>query len=436
MDQDFRRAKQAYEAGRFEQAVRECEAILARDANDPEANHLLGLVLYRQGQDRNALTFLQRAVASGAGSGRMFSNLGAVLNALGDFAPAISAYRRAIELDPANPWPLNNLGVLYRNTGQNEAAIEAFRRALQLKPDLADAEANLRLLYTAIVPQWHFAMLNDAARNDAYEAAIRRAVRGKRVLEIGTGAGLLAMLAANAGAAAVDSCEAAGVIAREAEAIVARNGLSGRVRIIPKHSTGLVPGRDIARRAEVLITETFSSNLLDEGVLPALEDAHRRLLTQDATVIPMAASAMGFLIGGDSIGAMLRAGRIKGFEFLSFNAFAPPRLVIPLDGAAYQRQSADFELLRFDLRDREFPMLGRQVQMPVTSSGICHGVALWIQLDLDSQTRYSNRPGSGVGSHWPNIIYRFVQPVRVAAGDMLQVFVRHDRAEISISLAA
>ncbi len=435
MTPDQLRAKQLYESGHFEEAAQLCRAILSADERNAEANHLLGLILYRQGQNRTALGNLQRAVASGAATPRMYGNLGAVLNSLGDLGAAIDAYRQAITRDPANPWPLNNLGVLYRNAGQMDAAIEAFRRALAVKPDLAEAQVNLRLLYSSIVPQWHFAMMHDRARNGAYETAIRRAVPGKRVLEIGTGAGLLAMMAAQSGATQVDSCEAVSVIAQRAAGIVARNGLAQRVRIIPKRSTDLQPGRDIAQRAEVLITETFSSNLLDEGILPSLEHAHRNLLTANAVTIPAAASAMGFLIGGCALGEMLFVDRIKSFDFTPFNEFAPPRLVIPLDSVAHEPLSADIELLRFDLSQREFPMGGRELAIPVTHGGICFGVALWIKLDLDSSTQYSNRPtAGGSNSHWPNIVYRFPTPLPVAAGETLRVVARHDRAEISIDL--
>ncbi|HEX5280130.1 MAG TPA: tetratricopeptide repeat protein [Micropepsaceae bacterium] len=435
MSPEHLRAKQFYESGRFDEAARQCSTILTRDPQDPEANHLIGLVFYRQGQSQAALPFLQRAVATGRGSARAFSNLGAVLSELGDLDQAISAYHRAIDLDPANPWPLNNLGVLYRTRGRLDAAIEAFRRALLIKPDLADAQVNLRLVYSMIVPQWHFAMLNDSARNDAYEAAIRRAVAGKRVLEIGTGAGLLAMMAARAGAASVDSCEAVGVIAREAAAIVAKNGFADRIKIIPKHSTAIVAGRDIPARADVLITETFSSNLLDEAILPSLEHAHSHLLTGQAVVIPKAAAAMGFLIGGEAVGGMLSAQRIKGFDLSTFNEFAPPRLVVPLHGIPFEALSADAELLRFELTQAEFRMGGREVALPVTGTGTCYGVALWIRLDLDDDIRFSNRPGeSGGSSHWPNIIYRFPNPLSVTTGQALRVFARHDRAEINIDL--
>ena len=56
----------------------------------------------------------------------------------------------------------------------------------------------------AHVPRWHFAMVQDARRNAAYERAIRRAVELKRaagarevvVLDIGAGSGILSLMAA------------------------------------------------------------------------------------------------------------------------------------------------------------------------------------------------------------------------------------------------
>jgi predicted nicotinamide N-methyase len=431
----LQQATQLYEAGRFEDAAQLCRALLAREPDEPEINHLLGLICYRQGDTEAALELLKRAAASGRATARMYSNLGAVLKLVGKPEAAITAYQKALALEPGNPWALNNLGVIYRDNRQRDAAIEAFKRAIALKPDFADALTNLRLIYADLVPQWHFAMMNDAARNDAYEAAIRRNVAGKRVLDIGTGAGLLALMAARAGAKSVVSCEAVGVIARQAHDIVAQNGLADIIRVIPKRSTDLTLGADLPERAEVLITETFSSNVIDEGILATMEHAHRHLLVPGATIIPAAASAIGFLVGGEALRQMLFVERIKGFDLASFNQFASPRLVVPLDGVPHDVLSDDVELLRFDLTNQNFPMGGRELSLVATRGGPCVGIAQWIQLDLDGQTHYRNRPiPGGHNTHWPNIVYRFPKPLMLEPGDRVRIIARHDRAEIALDL--
>ena len=85
------------------------------------------------------------------------------------------------------------------------------RRALTLRPGDLKIQAFLRELYTSQVRPWHFRMMNDTARSRAYDAAIRRAAQTDHaVLEIGTGSGLLSMMAARAGAA-WSACRAGGV---------------------------------------------------------------------------------------------------------------------------------------------------------------------------------------------------------------------------------
>jgi type II protein arginine methyltransferase len=280
-------------------------------------------------------------------------------------------------------------------------------------------------------------MINDKARNDAYQAAITRLAPGKRVLEIGTGTGLLAMMAARAGAKSVITCESVAPIAETAREIIALNGLQDRITVIARHSTDLAEGRGLAERAEVLITETFSSDLLSEGVLSALEHAYRQLLTADGIVIPRSAAARAYLIGGSEIEDMLFAGPLNGFDLSPFNDFAPPVLAASLNSVAHDVLSDDFELLSFDLRARSFPMGNRGLVVTVTKSGVAAGLVQWIHLDLDGATHYENRPAFGphAQSHWTQILHRFPRPLAVEAGATLRLAVHHNRQQISIDLA-
>lgn len=435
-EDQLQQAFRLYQAGQLEPAAELLRAYLARFPFDAPANHLLGGICYRIGKLDAARDHLVRACSAPGATAEMFNNLGAALNGLGDQTGAIAAYERALALDPNHAFVLSNLAVVHRAQGEPQRAIAALRRALAINPGLAEAQLNLRNTYRDIVSPWHFPMINDLPRNDAYYAAITRVAPGRRVLDIGTGTGLLAMMAAKAGAASVAACEADPVIADHACEIVALNGLSDRIRVIAKHSTALAIGPDLPQRANVLITETFSSDLLSEGILASLEHAHRELLREDAVVIPRCATALAYLAGGANIEALLFAGNSHGFDLAPFNDFAPSLLPVTLDNVPHDILSGDFEVFSFDLRSRNFPVSERMITVPVTRSGVASVLVQWIRLELDEAAHYENRPvpNPQAENHWTQILHRLPQPLHVGAGSTVRMIARHNRQQISVTV--
>jgi type II protein arginine methyltransferase len=247
--------------------------------------------------------------------------------------------------------------------------------------------------------------------------------------------------AARAGARSVISCEMVSAIAERARDIIALNGLSRDITVIDKPSSELAVGRGLAERAQVLVTEVFSSSLIREGVLPTIEHAHKQLLTDDAVIIPYAASAMGYLIGGTVVEGMLFARQSNGFDVSPFDDFAPLSIYAALDGIPHNVLSGDFELLRFNLRMKTFPVESRRVSVAATRAGICAGVAQWIRLELDEYTRYENKPASAMDSvsrypcGWTHVLYRFPKPMPIESGDVLTLLVTHDRRHFAVELA-
>jgi type II protein arginine methyltransferase len=279
-------------------------------------------------------------------------------------------------------------------------------------------------------------MMADGARNAAYEAAIRKAAPGRHVLDIGSGSGLLAMMAARAGAASVATCEMQPVIAGVAAGIVAANGFADRVAVWPAKSDQLELGRDLPQPAELLVTETFSSGLLSERVLPTVEDAHRRLLAPGAQVVPRRAAALGYLVGGPIVERHLFAAPWDGLDLSGFDVLAPYKLGLHLDRLPHDVLSADFELLGFDLTRPPYPAERRLMTVEATAAGRCAGVAQWLRLELDEAVTYENRPSNGAGANgWMHVLYRFARPVEVRPGDRLTLVVSHNRTEIVVALA-
>jgi type II protein arginine methyltransferase len=422
--------------GRLKEAEACCRIVLGRDPEHAEANHLLGAMRFQQGMNEEALALLKRAAASPRATAEMHNHLGSAFNRLGRKDEAARAFERAVVIDPGYADALHNLGVIYSEGQKTEQALNALRQAVALKPDLLKVNPNLRSLYYGVVPAWHFQMMDDAKRNETYEAAIRRAAPGKRVLDIGTGAGLLALMAARAGAAKVTTCESVGLVAARAREIIAQNGFSDRITVIPKSSTDMTVPRDMPERADVLVTETFASGLITEDVLPTVEHAHQHLLNPGAAIIPAAACIVGYLAGGPALQGMLFVGKIAGFDLSGFNDFAPGMLAVSLDNVPHQPLSDDIELMRFDLKEKRFPACGVRLAVKATHHGVCAGIAQWIKLELDAHTTYENRPSphADFNNHWTHIVHRFPKLITVAPGDVVPILFRHDRTQIGIEL--
>ena len=87
-------------AGRFEAARRGYLEILAADASEHRALHLLGVLALDAGRPDLAVDLIGRAIALADGVAAYHNNLGNALRAAGRIAAAISAFRDALSRMP------------------------------------------------------------------------------------------------------------------------------------------------------------------------------------------------------------------------------------------------------------------------------------------------------------------------------------------------
>ncbi|XP_026733899.1 protein arginine N-methyltransferase 7 [Trichoplusia ni] len=138
-------------------------------------------------------------------------------------------------------------------------------------------------------------MLHDTERNKKYYRALQLAIdkmhnKGKKanVLDIGTGTGLLSIMAARSGADSIVACEAFKPMAECCAKILQINGVADKITLIPKRSTELTVGEegDMKEKANILVTEVFDTELIGEGALSTFSHAHKCLLEEDCIVVP------------------------------------------------------------------------------------------------------------------------------------------------------
>jgi type II protein arginine methyltransferase len=304
------------------------------------------------------------------------------------------------------------------------------RRALALAP----SDERIRTLAAEIlsreVARWHFTIVDDERRNADYDAAIRGAVgSGSRVLDIGAGTGLLAMMAARAGAADVISCEMNGAIAEAAAEVVRANGLADRVRVIAKHSGDLDPA-ELGGPADVLVSETISNDVVGQAWLPALADARARLCTADARIIPARTIARVALANDNGLGRE-RMGEVDGFDLSAFNSLARTRYQLRADSDRLQLRSAAADLFDFDFQGDVMPGERASASL-IADGGEINGIVQWIAIGLDAETWYENAPGGS--SCWSPLFYPLREPIAPPAGTPLIVSGAYDRRRMIVWL--
>ena len=331
-----------------------------------------------------------------------------------------------------NPPAMVMLARLLGGGLNREVAVDLCTRALDLDANDGEVRAIAAEVLSGGIPRWHFDIVQDAGRNNAYESALRRKIiPGCKVLEIGTGTGLLAMMAARAGAAEVITCESDPAIAMAARRIIALNGFADRVRVVTKHSTDLDVDGDLRGPADMLVSEILANDLLGEGTLPVLEHACRHLLKPGASIIP-ARGRVRVALAEDDDWESARMGTVAGFDLTPFNRLASPSREIYIGASRLTLRSEPADLFAFDFASGgPFPETRSEAILAAQGRRI-NGIAQWIALDMDDTGVYENRPEPGGDSSWWSVFHPFEKPLIAAPGQSITVHARHDRGALRV----
>lgn len=139
-------ALKAQNAGNFAQAERLYLGVLTADPRNFNANHLLGIMRFQQGQNDEALSFLDAALEAVPYAAEALAHHGLVLHALARNSEALASLEKALAVKPGHAEALNHRGMVLRTLGRQDEALASLNAALAIDPDYAEALNNLAII--------------------------------------------------------------------------------------------------------------------------------------------------------------------------------------------------------------------------------------------------------------------------------------------------
>lgn len=273
--------------------------------------------------------------------------------------------------------------------------------------------------YTDFI-NYNLSMLTDFARVEAYQTAIKKVVRpGDVVVDLGTGSGILALLACQAGAKRVYAIESEKVI-HIAMQVCRRNRLEDRVVFLNEISFQV----ELPQRVDVVVTETMGTFGPEEGLVGSIIDARDRFLKPSGALIPRVLEL--FLVPVEVPGFYEHmidfwTSDQFGVDFspmrqLAMNNFHP----IKLHPEAFLCDPVS--LVRVNLATATTSEIRSEVSFYTKRRGKVFGLAGWFAVDLTEGHRLSNAPGSPT-SHWGIAFFPLARPVVVERGNRIRTVI-------------
>lgn len=346
-------------------------------------------------------------------------------------------------------------------------------RMMQQSPFSVEAplwiKAPTQQKFSATLPvlPYHFLMMQDMARLEAYQGGIRAAVAQKkkelgrrpRVLDIGCGIGLLGMMAALEGAE-VWLCEAVSMMRRMTREVVGANAQTvaakrGMVNLLPDMmSTRLQvgPDGDVKEKFDIILSEVMDLWCLGEGVVPTMRHANAKLLAEGGIMIPSNLTIFAqpiemslFTEPEKSLKVNLSPMyshfqakysplRIQQFphRFLTDEALAVLEIDLKKVPEHLPEGQPNLEGLSLCIRLGGKPALQAKLSSSTFDrSGMLSGYGVWWSADLGSGYVCSNSPSNPQRS-WKQLVRWLDEPRFVQEGQDVQVLACHNDNQVNI----
>ncbi|MEM2141688.1 MAG: 50S ribosomal protein L11 methyltransferase [Candidatus Thorarchaeota archaeon] len=255
-------------------------------------------------------------------------------------------------------------------------------------------------------------LLSHRSRITKFRRAMEEVVTERSlVVDLGTGSGVLAMMAARMGARRVIAVDVEAESIRYAQLAARRNGLESRIEFVVCHFEDFVPDEP----ADIVVCEMLDSALLVEQQVPAVRHSLRRVLRRGGVMLPRWASVYMVPV---SCAQLWERFHVDGLEFPPV-----PQTIdrgISVDLADLQ------QVLTIDFNSSEIPtVVDAVLDFRIVQEGLCHGLLALLEAGLSHDIRLQMEDG------WRELLLPFSRPCHLYPGQHLKVYIRYVPGDVS-----
>lgn len=262
-------------------------------------------------------------------------------------------------------------------------------------------------------------MMADPVRMRAYEAALSASIRpGMRVVDLGAGTGILAMLACRFGAAHVDAIEISdcALVGRE---VTDANGFRDRIFWHHGDSTEIT----LDQSADLIVSDLRGKLPLFRRAIPTLVDARDRFLKPDGVLLPKRDRCWISLIEDESLYRETTFPWSDNHFDFDWNA-ARHRLANQTHGATLRSEtliSAPGLWQEIDYRTVTSPHAEGEVSLTVSRKAKAHGFQVWFECELADGIGYSAGPDGPSPEVYGASFFPFPQVMEIEADEVVRI---------------
>jgi protein arginine N-methyltransferase 1 len=269
-------------------------------------------------------------------------------------------------------------------------------------------------------------MIRDTVRTSAYADALRAVVRPDSiVLDIGTGSGILALLACRFGARKVYAVEPDDIIQLAREAAAA-NGFAGRIEFVQGISTQV----DLREKVDVIVSEIHGIFPAYQRSLTSIMDARDRLMAPGGRLIPQLDTLWAALVRApDAYNEVVGAWENNGYGFdLQAIRSIEVNNCRKLNSAGNPLVTEPRCWATLDYRTLSNPNVSGGATWTIERATTGHGLAVWFDCETTWGIGFSNSPVSPTKQIFGQGFFPFPRPVELSPADEVTVQLRADLA--------